>query len=184
MSLGTSLKDVSKILNRLKRKGVIDGYALIGGFAVSVWGIPRGTKDIDFLVSVKSIHELQTFSIALEEAGIKPSLYTGGPSDPVPYLLKAYHKDVPLDMLITTKKWEDEAVAHAVMVDFQGTKIQVIPVEYLILMKLKAGGPKDLLDVEELLKIGNVNIELLESLAKRLRLNKRLEKIRKKKQSF
>lgn len=81
-------------------------------------------------------------------------------------------------MLIATSKWEDEAVEAAVLVKLGKVGIPVIPVEYLIVMKLKAGGPRDILDAEELLQTGRLDMESLERLAKRLRVDKRLEKVR------
>ncbi|MFZ3072384.1 MAG: nucleotidyltransferase [Thermodesulfobacteriota bacterium] len=181
MSLERSLKEIARILNRLKKRGVITGYALIGGLSVSTWGIPRGTKDIDLLVALESIHNLGFFSEALEAEGLRPTIYAGGHLDPVPYLVKVIHKDVPVDMLIVTRKWEDEAIENAVAVDFHGIKVPVIPVEYLIVMKLASGGPRDLLDAEELLNIGGADLGILVGLAKRLRVTKRLEKIGRKK---
>lgn len=181
MPLERSLKDIAVTLNRLKRRGLITGYALIGGLSVSTWGIPRGTKDIDLLISLESIRNLRAFSEALEAEGLKPEVYAGGHLDPVPYLVKVIHKDVPVDMLIVTRKWEDEAVENAIAVDFHGIKVPVIPVEHLIAMKLKAGGPRDLLDAEELLNIGGADFKMLTGLAKRLRVTKKLEKIRRKK---
>lgn len=181
MSLERSLKQIAGILSKLKRGGAITGYALIGGLSVSTWGIPRGTKDIDLLVSLESVHNLEAFSEALEAEGLKPTVYEGGRLDPVPYLVKVIHKDVPVDMLIATRKWEDEAIENAIGVDFHGIKVPVIPVEYLIVMKLASGGPRDLLDAEELLNIGGADSEILAGLAKRLRVTKRLERVRGKK---
>lgn len=176
MSIGRSLKGVVRILNGLKSQKMINGYALIGGLSVSVWGLPRSTKDIDFLVSLVSMDNLCIFSETLKRKGLKPELHKGDYSDPVPYVIKSFYKGVPLDMLITTKKWEDEAVENTIMVDFERSKIPVIAPEYLIVMKLKAGGPRDILDAKELLEINDLDRELLEGLSKRLRVNKRLEK--------
>lgn len=178
MSLERSLKEIAKKLSKLKRDGAIMGYALIGGLSVATWGFPRATKDIDFLVSLMSIQKLKAFAEALEAEGLKPEIRRGGHLDPVPYLVRLVHEDVPVDMLIVTKKWEDEAVANAVDVDFHGVMMPVIPLEYLIAMKLKAGGPRDMLDAEELLNIGGPDFVMLENLAKRLRVNKKLDKIR------
>lgn len=38
-------------------------YAIIGGFAISAWGVPRGTVDIDVLVhrqDMQKVHEIMT----------------------------------------------------------------------------------------------------------------------------
>ena len=54
------------ILSRLetaRAQGLIEAFALIGGFAVSAWGIPRATQDIDFAIAIGSAnpHTLATF---------------------------------------------------------------------------------------------------------------------------
>ncbi|MBI5058019.1 MAG: nucleotidyltransferase [Nitrospirae bacterium] len=165
-------------MNRLTGGGTIKGYVLIGGLSVSVWGLPRGTRDVDLLVSLESTNKITAFCRALNAEGFTTELCKGGIADPVPYLIKARKKDVPIDMIIATKKLEEEAVLNAVMLDFKGVKISVISPEYLIVMKLKAGGPRDLLDVKELLQMKALDMESITNLAKRFRADKRLAKIK------
>lgn len=178
MGLTESLKETAVIMNRLTDKGTIEGYALIGGLSVSVWGQPRGTRDIDLLVSLEATEKTSAFITALKEDGFSAELYKGSITDPVPYLVRARKKDVPIDIIIATRKMENEAVANAVDIDFKGVNIPVISPEYLIIMKLKAGGPRDLLDVKELLLSKKPDMESVISLAKRFRVDKRLAKIR------
>jgi hypothetical protein len=45
-----------KLLSALHGEGV--GYALIGGYAVGLWGVPRGTVDMDFLVRRDDLNKL------------------------------------------------------------------------------------------------------------------------------
>ncbi len=179
MELTKSLRLIGRIMNRLTAQGIIKGYALIGGLSVSVWGLPRGTKDVDLLISLESIDELTTFCNALEKEGFQPKLHKGGITDPIPYLVKAFQKDVPIDMIIATKNLEYEAVENAATIDFKDAAIPVISTEYLIVMKLKAGGPRDLLDVQEILQMGNVDLKLLKALAKQFRADKKLQRIMK-----
>lgn len=43
------------ILSRLetaRNRALLRAYALIGGFAVSAWGVPCATQDIDFAVAI------------------------------------------------------------------------------------------------------------------------------------
>ncbi|BCA56464.1 hypothetical protein W02_36040 [Nitrospira sp. KM1] len=35
-----------------RSEGSLDSYALIGGFAVAAWGVPRATQDIDLAVGI------------------------------------------------------------------------------------------------------------------------------------
>jgi hypothetical protein len=44
---------LTKVLSRLEAarvQGLLGDYALIGGFAVAAWGVPRATQEIDFAV--------------------------------------------------------------------------------------------------------------------------------------
>ena len=46
---------LTEILSRLEaaqNRKLLQAYALIGGFAVSAWGVPRATNDIDFVVAI------------------------------------------------------------------------------------------------------------------------------------
>ncbi|MBI5740694.1 MAG: nucleotidyltransferase [Nitrospirae bacterium] len=178
MGLHESLKKIAAIMNRFSDRGEIKGYALIGGLSVSVWKAPRGTRDIDLLVSLDPPEHINKFCKALEAEGLDPEVLKGGVGDPVPYLIKLSHKGVPVDIIVSTRKWEDEAISNAAAIDFQGVKIQVVSAEYLIAIKLKAGGPMDLLDAHELLQIEDLDMARVESLAKRLRVDKRLVKVK------
>jgi len=64
--LPEDFKDFIKFLNSNDVE-----YLLIGGWAVSIYGNPRLTKDIDFLISSKdeNIYKLKK---ALEEFGVPP----------------------------------------------------------------------------------------------------------------
>jgi hypothetical protein len=179
MPLSKSLKKIAASLNKLSEKDIIKGYALVGGLSLSVWGLPRATKDIDILVALHSINDLGNFSEILKEKGLRAKLFRGGISDPVPYLLKAFDENVPIDMIIAARKWEYEAVEKAVGVDFKGLKIPVISPELLVIMKLKAGGPIDLLDASGLIRKKDIDMEFIEKKAKELRLSKKLERLRK-----
>jgi hypothetical protein len=180
MPLTQVLKSIVNTLRRLKEKETIRGFALIGGLSVSVWGVPRGTRDIDFLISLRSVDDISAFVKALKNEGLEPELHKGGFQDPIPYIVTASLQEVPLDMIISTRKWEDEAIEHAIEIDHEGAPVPVISPEYLVAMKLKAGGPRDLLDAEEILELRDLDKELLETLAKRLRVDKRLERMKRK----
>lgn len=65
---------LTEILSRLetaRNRGLLQAYALIGGFAVSAWGVPRATQDIDFAVAIGSANPqaLATFLGGRFEAG-------------------------------------------------------------------------------------------------------------------
>jgi len=73
--------------------------------------------------------------------------------------------------IVATKKYEAEAVEQSVIVDVFGRYIPVASPEYLIILKIKAGGPRDILDVQEILAANLVDRVLLAELAARYGVN-------------
>lgn len=128
--------------------------------------------DVDLLVLAKT-ENLNHFVKELCDAGIHAELQRGGYDDPVPFLIRA---DL-LDIIIATKRYEADAVEHSVAVELAGRDIPVVSPEYLVILKLKAGGPRDMLDVRELLASNLLNKELLHALATRYRVSTLLRKV-------
>jgi len=166
------LNQALDLLAALRTDGRIDGFALIGGLAVSAWSPPRATMDVDLLVLAKT-ENLDHLVKALCDVGMNAELRRGGFDDPVPFLIRADY----LDIIVATKKYEAEAVAQSIAVNIAGRDIPVASPEFLIILKLKAGGPRDLLDVKELLASNLVDKLLLADLAARYRVNTLLQKI-------
>ena len=166
------LNQALDLLSALRDDGLIDGFALIGGLAVSAWSPPRATMDVDLLV-LADAKNLDHLLSALCDAGLAAELRRGGFDDPVPLLIRADF----LDIIIATKKYEAEAVTSSVTVNIAGRDIPVAAPEYLVILKLKAGGPQDLTDVREILASDLVDKALLADLAARYRVATLLHKI-------
>lgn len=159
------LDTVIELLSGLRDTGCISGFTLIGGLAVSAWSTPRATRDIDLLILVDT-GKLQQIVTVFCDAGLHAELRRGDYDDPVPYLIRAD----AVDLLIATKAYEAEAIRQSIAIDIAGKTVPVVSPEFLIILKLKAGGPQDLLDVEELLASGLVSRELLAELAARYKV--------------
>jgi hypothetical protein len=159
------LNQALDVLTALRTDGRISGFTLIGGLAVSAWSPPRATMDVDFLVLVES-GNLNHLVKALNDAGMNSELRCGGVDDPVPYLIRADY----LDIIVATKKYEAETIEQSIALNIAGREIPVASPEYLIILKLKAGGPRDLLDIQELLTSNLVDRVKLEELAARYRV--------------
>lgn len=178
---------VSKLLSQFYSKKIITSYGLIGGLAVGTVGIPRATKDIDFLVSTEDIHRFyENLSKAL---GRKFSLELNRPEFRVfPYysiICYMEERDKKLrsriiDILIATESWQVEISKDTVTIDFVKHRIPVVNTEGLIILKLKSAGTMDILDVQNILKIIDVkklDKEKLQDWARRAGVNKLLNKI-------
>ncbi len=159
------LNQALAVLTVLRNEGRIGGFTLIGGLAVSAWSPPRATMDVDLLVLVES-NNLNHLVQALCAAGMDAELRRGDFDDPIPWLIRA---DC-LDIIVATKKYEAEAIEQSISVRIAGKDVPVASPEYLIILKLKAGGPRDLLDVQELLAANLVDRVLLAELASRFQV--------------
>ena len=179
-------------LNRLLAAAAVDlnarlRFALLGGLAVSTWGVMRATQDIDFLADsdpspIRDLTLRDKLAKFIERQNCRADWRVGDFDDPIPLLLKielpAALGSVGADVLWAHKRWQREALQRAIDVELDGTKVPVLHPEDLILMKLEAGGPQDFLDVQQLLSVApsQLNVTRLKETAARLRLGKVLEK--------
>lgn len=155
-----ALRSLTGLFQPVPPAGVTElRFAVIGGLAVSTWGQVRATQDIDVLAD-SAPSPVQTFAIrktlaALWEAqGCVVAWRSGLADDPIPLLLRLTlppPNAMTVDVLWAWRPWQREAVRRASVVPVARASIPVLRPEDLILMKLQAGGPQDLLDVENIL---------------------------------
>jgi hypothetical protein len=162
-------------------------FALIGGLSVAAWGAVRATEDIDFLMDCEPspIGDLglrKTLENYLKHQGCHVQWRVGDYDDPIPLLLRldlprAYGK-LGADILWAHKRWQRDALKRAITVTVSRHRVRVLHPEDLILLKLEAGGPQDLLDVHRLLADPptELNVSRLKETATRLRLGRILER--------
>jgi len=117
---------------QLKSLGIL--HALAGGLAVSAWGHPRFTKDVDFLVDVTAF-DVSPSGIVSFKAGV-PLQVRGIVVDPI------------------LPKEKEEHLFEALRNPVVSEGIPILPVEALVYMKLEAGRSKDIGDVVEILRSG------------------------------
>ena len=165
-------------------------FALIGGLAVSTWGTVRATQDVDVLAdSIPSPIRTSTLRSRMsqlwEEKGWQHEWRIGAGDDPIPlltHLVFPTSSQLTTDVLWAHQQWQRNAIKRAISVRVARTQVPVIHPEDLILLKLEAGGPQDLLDIEGILAAPPPELDLtrLKRSAKRLRLslalNRRLQR--------
>jgi predicted nucleotidyltransferase len=179
--LEKELKVLSAELAKLRKEGKLTGFSLIGALAVSAHARPRATQDIDFMVSAERDFFFRTFPKILEKKGYLVKVFRGALDDPINGLIRIYDKDEAelADIIPVFWKWQDEIVAAAEEIALSGIKLPVARVEDLIVLKLKAGGPQDLIDVEELIKAAKISKKMdkkrLRLLAGRAKVDKKLK---------
>ena len=162
-------------------------FALIGGLSVAAWGVVRATQDIDFLADsepspISDLDMRNRLQKYLEQQRCHAEWRVGDHDDPVPLLLRISlprsYGLLGADVLWAHKRWHRDALARSITVMLSRRRIQILHPEDLILLKLDAGGPQDLADVEGLLADPppQLNVIHLKEAATRLRLARLLDK--------
>jgi Nucleotidyl transferase of unknown function (DUF2204) len=124
-------------------------HALVGGLAVSVWGAPRATKDIDLLVRPESLgaakHAVSGCGYRLEALPMRFS--DGMEMHRVSKVASA--ELMTVDFILVDQNLE-RAWSSRERRDLLSLTITVVSREALIAMKLAAGRPQDQADVIKL----------------------------------
>ena len=132
--------DFRKVALRLVEIIGGDECQLAGGLAVAVHGFVRATKDID-LVARFPLSEVRR---RLLGGGVEATLFRGDVLEGDFPCLRGVLERVPFDVLpeLVAVDWE----RGSVVLRGKGADLRVVSLETLLAFKLKAQGPKDLMD--------------------------------------
>jgi hypothetical protein len=122
-------------------------YAVVGGIALSQWGVVRLTYDVDIKVLAPDV-DYSVVRAALRKA-FPQSAREHAPHEP---LIVAVDIDgVIIDFLLALPGYEELIIERAVQRDLGGWSAWICSAEDLIIQKVVAGRAKDWPDVEALL---------------------------------
>jgi hypothetical protein len=138
--------DLADVAMRLVRVVGADECVLVGGLAVGAHGYVRATGDIDLIVKAS----LESVRARLKRNGITASLHRGDPTEGDFPCLKGIVAGVPFDIMppLVPLDWR-LAVRVSIRPD---VTLPIVDLEGLIRLKLRAQGPRDLLDVAALVR--------------------------------
>ncbi len=146
-----ALSELIQRLEEVKARGLLQQYALVGGFAVSAWGVPRSTRDIDFAVALGGRDPVAL--AAQLGAGYRP----GDPDDPLQGLfhidIKVGEQIVPVQLIGLPPSWTGVIFGGVEQLSVLDCPVPIIGWQALVLLKLYAGGPVDLQDARDLLAL-------------------------------
>lgn len=126
-------------------------HALVGGMALAAYGVARATLDADVLVVTTDILESASWK-DLEQVGAKVDVRRGDADDPFRAVIRITRSGYsPVDVLVGRFVWQREIVERATRVTLQDFELPVATAADLVLLKLFAGGPQDLVDAQRLL---------------------------------
>ncbi len=144
------------------------GYALVGGFAVAVWGEPQATFHVDVAVATGPDRVEQLRAAIRQESAfvLEPEALSFPPAT---LLLRAQMLDDPssedpglivIDFLFMETELAQTLLDRRVRVDLAGRPVWICSAEDLILLKLIAGRAQDLDDVRGILVMRQGRIDL------------------------
>jgi hypothetical protein len=122
------------------------GVVVIGGHAVSAWGFVRATEDVDLAVDLTMLEvERRLARSGIEFRRTRGDVREGD----VPWVIHGELGGVPFQGMppMVALDW-----SRARELELGGARLRIVDLGDLLRLKLKAAGPKDLMDVAELLK--------------------------------
>jgi hypothetical protein len=125
--------------------------ALIGGVALAAHGIIRATKDADLLATDLGLLDAAVWG-PLEAESVIVSVNKGDAEDPLAGVVRFRRDPEPsVDLVLGRERWLDGVLARRQPVELSGESLHVVTAADLVLLKLDAGGPIDLIDARLLL---------------------------------
>jgi hypothetical protein len=152
-----SQETVYRIASTLEQEAI--PHAFMGGIAINTWGIPRTTFDLDLAVSVPEEAWSRLFRSLDDRGFVIDEHFLRGFRDRLAGMEKVHIRIpvaaalVTVDLFLTTTPFLKSVLDRRVTVDPGGGPLWVITAADLILFKVLAGRPKDLLDVENVIAV-------------------------------
>jgi predicted nucleotidyltransferase len=170
----TLTEQLQRIVQFLNKQQI--DYALAGGLAFSALVEPRATMDIDLIVMIRET-QLNDFKslLKLEFESIIPH------KQPMQFKLAKIWRTINViedlelifDFILAESEFFKNAIERAFEIEFFGTKLKIITLEDLIVLKNCANRTQDLADLEKIYQTYGEEIdgEYLKKWAKELNIN-------------
>ncbi|MGB4269116.1 MAG: DUF6036 family nucleotidyltransferase [Spirochaetota bacterium] len=132
-------------------------YCLTGGIAVSIWSTVRATEDIDIISMINKndasyLEKLlsQSFTVISHKSILLDKTMT----PIIRFVLIPDKQDMHYvcDIIPAESHFLKQVIARSVEIEYQATKINIIGLEDLIILKILSGRDQDILDAKNLLK--------------------------------
>jgi len=159
-----ALQDILGRLETARQQGLLRGYALVGGLAVAAHQVPRATRDIDFVVALAGATPVEVANLL--QATYRP----GEPDDPLVGVfelrISTAYLPIPVQLLLLPSPWSEVVLEGVEELNLAGQAVPVATWDRLLLLKLYAGGPTDILDAQGLWAAARPDSDTVEKLGK------------------
>ena len=160
-------------------------YVVMGGLAVRVHALPRPTNDVDFTIMLARERLPELFD-AVEKIGLTvPETYKSGWVDEVAGMpivkIRHYFEaglGVDVDVFLAESEYQRVLIERRQPLEVDGFSCWLVTPEDLLLLKLIASRPRDLVDIQDILFTqGQLDEAYMRTWATRLGIADRLESI-------
>lgn len=171
------MKKALQVVNDLEKNGVIEGYAMGGASALLFYAEPALTFDVDIFIFLpgdkgsKGLVNLGSLYKALEFRGYYPEKE---------HVLIA---GIPVQFIPVYNELVKEAVEKAIVKEYEGVKIKVMKIEYLLAIMVGTNRPKDRERINNLLDNIQYDAHMLDEILGRNSLQKKWQVLIEKKQN-
>jgi hypothetical protein len=154
--------NISETLQELARAQV--EFVLVGGVAVTLHGVVRGTMDLDIVLAMND-ENLDRFIEVAKKLQMTPRIPVPLDTLKNPEMIERFHKEkrmlafslwpadpagTVIDVLVRPEASYDVLAQKAVSKQFLGTTVKVASIEHLLLMKNAANRDIDKFDIQAL----------------------------------
>ena len=159
------MRETLKIINRMVKAGIIEGYAIGGAVAAIYYLEPFDTADLDIFVQVNA-----TGSDLMILSPIYEYLTEQGYEAKGEFI---YIEGIPVQFLPVFNPLIEEAVEKAQTIKYGRVATRIMRPEHLVAIMLDTGRPKDYLRISIFLEQGTVKMRSLNAVLKRHGLMKK-----------
>jgi hypothetical protein len=157
-------------------------YVIIGGVAVSSWGTPRTTGDLDVIAVIKMenikklCENLQNKGFSIDEEDIKSAL-----EEKTHFTVFDQDSEYHVDVKGIYDKFDALTIKNRIAIDYCDHIMNMASAEDTLAHKLLFGGHQDMRDAESiLLRQSVIDMEYLEALCKELGILAELQAMKEK----
>lgn len=177
--LTTVIRDLVTLFERQRLP-----YAIMGGIAVRAHSIPRPTFDVDFTLAIPRERLAALFAAITDLGYTVPDQYSQGWVDHVGGMplvkvrLYLEGRGIDADIFLAENDFQSEVIHRRIEAEVDGLRLFLVTPEDLILFKLLASRPRDLIDVEDILFMqGDLDEAYMRKWAEPLGIAQQLEEI-------
>jgi len=157
---------LAQVVETLEHHGV--RCTVIGAAALAALGTSRATVDLDLLTSDRRVMTEALWARIVKQGAVVDIRF-GDEDDPLVGVVRVtQEQERPVDIIVGEGIWQEKILAEAKPATISGTVVPVVDIVGFILLKLYAGGPQDLWDIEQVLLI------VEDSVATRAKVSERL----------